>query len=69
MHLCQQGGEAYLLAIFLRMRRMILPDLVFGSPVRCTDVSQDSWLLLQRVGKSFGPSGSTCSANSLLPRK
>ena len=46
MHLCQQGGEAYLLAIFLRMRRMILPDLVFGSPVNACN--QDSRLLLQR---------------------
>ena len=26
--------SAYLLAIFLRMRRMIFPDLVFGSPAK-----------------------------------
>ena len=69
MHLCKQGEEAYLLAIFLRMRRIILPDLVFGSPVRCTDVIRTQECCCNGLSKSPGLSSSTCSANSLLPRK
>ena len=69
VHLCQQGEEAYLLAIFLRMRRMILPDLVFGSPERCTDVIRTQDCCCKGLSKSPGHSSSTGSAKSLLPRK
>ena len=68
MHLCQQGEEAYLLAIFLRMRRMILPDLVFGSPVRCIDVIRTQDCCCNGLSNSPGLSSSTRSAKNLLPR-
>lgn len=69
VHLCQQGGEAYLLAIFLRMRRMILPDLVFGSPVRCTDEIRTQDCCCNGLNIISGLSSSTRSVTSLLPRK